>query len=58
MELIFLGNKYVKSNTIDKKPILQLKYQGKRYEANNNDDPSRSVGDRVAMIYRGVTYIK
>ena len=52
MELNFLGNKYITSNEPKVKPVVQLKYMGKAYQASMSN-ASRAV---TALTYRGVSY--
>ena len=52
MELNFLGNKYTVCNEPKEKPVVQLKYMGKAYQASISN-ASRAV---TAFTYRGVSY--
>ena len=52
MELNFLGNKYITSNEPKVKPVVQLKYMGKAYQASMSN-ASRA---HSALTYRGVSY--
>ena len=52
MELCFRGNKYTTSDEPRKKPIVQLKYMGKAYQASMSNT-SRAL---TVLTYRGVSY--
>ena len=58
MQLTFLGNTYTKSCTPQVKPDVQLRYQGKVYQARRLEAANALATNAIALTYRGVSYTK
>ena len=58
MQLTFLGNTYTKSCTPQVKPDVQLRYQGKVYQARRLEAANALATNAIALSYRRVTYTK
>ena len=58
MQLTFLGNTYTKSGTLQVKPDVQLRYQGKVYQARRLEAANALATNAIALTYRGVSYTK
>ena len=58
MQLTFLGNTYTKSCTPQVKPDVQLRYQGKVYQARRLEASNAVASNAIVLTYRGVSYTK
>jgi len=58
MQLTFLGNTYTKSCTPQVKPDVQLRYQGKVYQARRLEAANALATNAIVLTYRGVSYTK
>ena len=58
MQLTFLGNTYTKSCTLQVKPDVQLRYQGKVYQARRLEASNAVASNAIVLTYRGVLYTK
>ena len=58
MQLTFLGNTYTKSFAPQVKPDVQLRYQGKVYQARRLEAANALASNAIVLTYRGVSYTK
>ena len=58
MQLTFLGNTYTKSFAPQVKPDVQLRYQGKVYQARRLEAANALASNEIVLTYRGVSYTK
>ena len=58
MQLNFLGNTYTKSSDLQVKPDVQLRYQGKVYQARRLEAVNALASNAIVLTYRGVSYTK
>ena len=56
MKLTFLGNTYTRSSELQLKPDVQLRYQGKLYQARRLQAKSTLESNSIVLTYRGVVY--
>ena len=58
MQLNFLGNTYTRSSDLQVKPDVQLRYQGKVYQARRLEAVNAMASNAIVLTYRGVSYTK
>ena len=58
MQLNFLGNTYTRSSDLQVKPDVQLRYQGKVYQARRLETVNAMASNAIVLTCRGVSYTK